>query len=70
MRNNIALLAVVSTFIAGLAAAEVYSPEPGSAERSAILNSGRVMVGYDLGGPIEFVVTSLEVDGDVGFFSR
>lgn len=68
MKNYISPLAVVSTFIAGLAVADVYSPAPGTAERSAILNSLRVMAGYDLGGPIEFVVTSLEVDGDVGFF--
>jgi len=28
----------------------------------------RVMAGYDLSGPIEFTVSSLEVSGDRGFF--
>lgn len=48
--------------------AEVYTPQPGSAERTAILNAVRVVAGYDLDGPIEFVVSSLDVEGDFGFF--
>ena len=48
--------------------ADVYTPQPGTAERGAILDSVRVMAGYDLSGPIEFTVSSLEVSGDRGFF--
>lgn len=47
--------------------AEVYTPAPGTPERSGILNAIRVMAGYDLGGAIVFVVSSLEVMGDHAF---
>ena len=47
--------------------AEVSTPQPGSAERKDIIDAVRVMAGYDLGGPIVFVVDQLEIEDGYGF---
>ena len=68
MINCMAKAACISILAATPTFADVYSPQPGTPVRSAILDSVRIIAAYDLGGPIEFVVTSLEIDGDVGLF--
>jgi len=47
--------------------AEVITPQPGTPERSDILDSVRVMVGYDLGGPIEFTDVGIGIEDGFGF---
>jgi hypothetical protein len=61
------LLACVA--LADIAAAEVTTPQSGTQERRDILNSVRVMVGYDFGGPIELVVHSLEIENGFGLMT-
>lgn len=47
--------------VSDVTAGSVYTPPPGSPERTAIMNGLRPIVENDMGKPIEFVVGSLEV---------
>ena len=50
---------------AAIAAPE--TPAPGTPLRQEIMDTIRVLAGFDLGPPIEFVVIQLEVDGNRAF---
>ncbi|MEL6573367.1 MAG: hypothetical protein AAFQ64_17035 [Pseudomonadota bacterium] len=52
---------------AQMAAAAPETPAAGTPLRQDLLNTIRVMAGFDLGPPIEFVVLDLRVDGDRAF---
>ena len=60
-------LALPLVFLAATATAEPVSPAPGTAARADLLDTLRVAVGLQLGGPVEFVVDDLRVDGDRAF---
>ena len=50
-----------------LSAADPVTPPRGSALRAELLDTVRVMAEYDLGAPVEFVVTELHAEGDRAF---
>lgn len=70
MLNKLTIAALLIAAVSTAAAAQaVYSPEKGSAERSAILSALRVPVERDLRQPIVFVVERLNVSGNWAFIS-
>lgn len=61
------LLMAVWLLVSGLGAAlqaDPYTPQPGTSERREILDTLRPTAVAELGGPIEFVVNHLLVDGE------
>lgn len=64
MRFFLVLMAMICVVPAS---AEPVDVPPGSALRGELLDTLRPLVEYDLGAPVEFVVTSLQVDGDRAF---
>lgn len=57
------VLAFGLTALAGLAAADLYQPQAGSAERRAIMDAARVPIQGAVGVPVVFVVDVLNSDG-------
>ena len=64
MRFFLVLMAMICVVPAS---AEPVDVPPGSALRGQLLDTLRPLVEYDLSAPVEFVVTSLQVDGDRAF---
>lgn len=62
-------LLIIAVFTTGVFAQKVYTPEKGSAERTAILDALRVPVEKELKQEIQFVVDSFNVSGKWAFIS-
>ncbi len=67
LSKTITLAIFCCAMSAGAVLAEVTTPQPGTQERGDILDAVRVMVGYDLGGPIEFTGVGLQIENGFGF---
>jgi len=67
--KKIAFLTVVLTAVVSVSSQGVYTPEKGSAERTAILNALRVPVERDLKQPVIFVAENFNVQGAWAFVS-
>lgn len=66
----VALLALIAAFLANEAAAQRWTEPPrGSAERRALLDALRPMAEEIFGSPVEFMVDTMRVSGDVAFVS-
>jgi hypothetical protein len=64
------LLAVVFALVAGGAGAQSwYEPQRGSDERRALMDAFRPLAEEIFGAPVEFVIGSLRVSGNVAFAS-
>ena len=64
------ILGAVMALAAGVAAAQGwYEPARGTAERAALMDAARPTAEEALGAPVEFVVSTLRVSGDVAFAS-
>lgn len=65
--TRLAVIFIALWSFAGLAAADFYEPQRGTAERKAVLDAMRVFAEEELGAPVEFVVYQMRVSGDQGF---
>lgn len=61
------ILSLCIVFLAQVATAAPETPAKGTPLRQALLDTLRVIAGYDLGAPVEFVVISMQADGDRAF---
>lgn len=69
MKRLVFVVAIVACSVAGVLAQRVYTPEKGSAERTAILNALRVPVEKELKQKIVFNVENFIVSGVWAFLS-
>ncbi|MEZ5839909.1 MAG: hypothetical protein R3D02_05620 [Hyphomicrobiales bacterium] len=68
-RRGFLIGAAALALMPGQAIARAYTPPRGSAERKAILDTLRPRVEREIGAPVEFVVSTIRVDGDWAFVS-
>jgi len=60
-------LLTIMLCLSATAAAAWYEPKRGTDERNALMDAARPVAEGDLGKPIEFVVDTLRVEGNVAF---
>ncbi len=69
MKRLVFVVTIVFCSVAGVVAQRVYTPEKGSAERTAVLNALRVPVEKELKQKIVFNVENLNISGVWAFVS-